>query len=236
MRAGRGPLEPQGSFRGCAALRAEKLSQSGRAESLLLRNRARRFVSRCSSCVWHSQTISTRQPARRRAAAVRRSRATFASNLCDQKRTRDFGWYDSLQPAWRCQKQPCTNTMTLRRGSTKSGEPGNLRSCSRNRYPSRWTQERTTNSGAVSLERIRLIRSLRSRLLILSATTVTSTAVVGPRRRCQRSLSRATAARHCRPAGTARYGDLQRSSCPGTSECVPPHGRSCSGTAMDRSG
>lgn len=149
------------SFSACPASLAARHSQASLAQPLLPFNRPRLLISCCSSRVWHSHTISTRHPALRRAAAVRRSRATFASNLSDQKRIRDFGQYENLQPAWRCQKQPCTNMMVRYIGRTMSGEPGMSFRCTRNRYPSRWRVDLTISSGRVSVPLIRDMFRLR---------------------------------------------------------------------------
>ena len=58
--------------------------------------------------VSHSQIVITRQPAARSAATVLASLKTFSSNLASQNLTRVFGIVVFAQPAWRCQKQPCT--------------------------------------------------------------------------------------------------------------------------------
>ena len=58
------------------------------------------------------------------ALALRRSLATFFSNLSAQNETRDFGIVALEQDAWRCQKQPWTKTTHFRLGTTISGVPG----------------------------------------------------------------------------------------------------------------
>lgn len=60
-------------------------------------------------------------------------------------------------PGCRCQKHPFTNTMVFHFGRTKSGRPGRLRLCNRNRRPSRCAAFRTNISGTVCLPRTALI-------------------------------------------------------------------------------
>ena len=86
-----------------------------------------------------------------------------------QKFSLDLGHlvYSQFVPC-RCQKHPCTKMILPRLRNTKSGFPGKLRSCSRYRYPIRWTRLLTVISGFVSFDRTRLIRSLRSAVVRVS--------------------------------------------------------------------
>ena len=109
----------------------------------------------------HSQTVITRQPSLRSAAAASWSRSTLRRNFSFQNATRDFGVYANRQRLCRCQKQPCTKITVWCFGRTMSGRPGNWLECNRKRYPARCSVERTIFSGAVSRLRIRDIFQLR---------------------------------------------------------------------------
>ncbi len=65
----------------------------------------------------HSRT--TVQPACVRAASAARSRSTFLASLGDQYHSLFFGWEPWSGQA--CQKQPSTNTATLRAVNAMSG-------------------------------------------------------------------------------------------------------------------
>ena len=99
----------------------------------------------------HSQTVATRQPAWSRSRRLRRSRSVFASNLACQNPWRVDGVVAYGQPACRCQKHPCTRHTAPNRRNTRSGVPGSLRSCRRNRSPRAWTARRRESSGRVFL-------------------------------------------------------------------------------------
>lgn len=103
----------------------------------------------------HSHTTKTRQPSTSRDAFVRRSLATFASNLRVQASTLLFGVLVRRHPSWRCQKHPCTKTTARNRGRTMSGVPAKSRRCSRNRSPSACNPLRSRSSGLVSRPRTR---------------------------------------------------------------------------------
>ena len=87
--------------------------------------RWRRFESFWGFLHWHSQTVTTFQPSFLMALTLRRSLATFFSNLSAQKDTRVFGIVAFEQDTWRCQKHPWTKITLLRSGKTISGVPGN---------------------------------------------------------------------------------------------------------------
>lgn len=111
--------------------------------------------------VSHSQTTTTRHPSIRSPCCTFRSLTTFSSNFLRQKLLWVIGIYVILQPRWRCQKQPCTNTATRYFDNTISGRPSRSRWCKRNRYPIRCSSDRTASSGFVFLPRIPDIISLR---------------------------------------------------------------------------
>lgn len=98
----------------------------------LERNAATRASSRgrLAGAVWHSQTVSTCQPARRNAWAVRLSRAAFRLSFASQYRRREVGIRHRPQLCM-CQKQPLTLMIFRRRGNTRSGVPGSERTWSR---------------------------------------------------------------------------------------------------------
>jgi hypothetical protein len=78
----------------------------------------------------------------------------FLSNFATQKSVLLFGVVATLQPLCRCQKQPCTKTTVLCRGSTRSGLPGRSGRCSRYRSPLACRSLRSTISGLVFRPRI----------------------------------------------------------------------------------
>jgi hypothetical protein len=88
------------------------------------------------------------------------SRNVLDSNLFNQNVALLDGVVENLHRAWRCQKQPCTNTAVLYFASTMSGRPGNF-ACSLNRSPARCNALRTYSSGLVSFPRIPDIIRLR---------------------------------------------------------------------------
>lgn len=73
------------------------------------------------------------QPSACKASMDTASLVRFPSSLVRQKSGLEPGTFASLHPAWKCQKQPCTNTTTRCLGSTRSGEPGRSLQCSLNR-------------------------------------------------------------------------------------------------------
>jgi len=124
--------------------------------------RMRPRIADAASCgsACSSQTRTTVQPAAASAASFRQSRAWLYAILWDQYSAFARG-ADCLhsQP---CQKQPSTNTPTCSRGKTMSAvqrRPGTGRTCLRRRGPRRWSADRSTRSGVVSVERFALIRA-----------------------------------------------------------------------------
>lgn len=81
-------------------------------------------------CNVHSLTRTTVQPARRNLLVTRLSRRRFASILSRQNLALLRG--KLLQRGHPCQKQPSTNTATLRPGQAKSGRPSTVQCL---RYP-----------------------------------------------------------------------------------------------------
>ena len=120
----------------------------------------------------HSQTVATRQPACSRSRRLRRSRSVFASNFACQNPWRVDGVVAYGQPACRCQKHPCTMHTAPNRRNTRSGVPGSLRSCRRNRRPRAWTARRRASSGRVfllpipAIMRERVARSTMSAIFV----------------------------------------------------------------------
>ena len=125
----------------------------------------------------HSQTIATRQPAWSRSCRLRRSRSVFASNLARQNSWRVVGVVAYGQPECRCQKQPCTRHTAPNRRNTRSGVPGSLRSCRRNRSPRAWMACRRASSGRVfllpipAIMRERVARSTMSAIFVPARPT-----------------------------------------------------------------
>jgi len=138
----------------------------------VLDGRERKDTSRtlsCSpSCNWHSQTTSTSHPNRRRRIRWLRSRSTFRRSLACQKALLLAGIDRPFLQECLCQKHPCTRRAFFFAGNTKSGQPGKLRRCKRNRNPSECSSLRTTSSGVVFLARTRRIISERSAVVNLS--------------------------------------------------------------------
>jgi hypothetical protein len=104
---------------------------------------------RCS----HSRT--TVQPAWVRASSAARSRSTFFASLGDQYQSLFLGCEPCSGQA--CQKQPSTNTATLRlvnamSGRTRRSGRSSLKSF-RYRYPRAWSAARSASSGLVSRRR-----------------------------------------------------------------------------------
>lgn len=145
-----------------SAQRNDRLLTCCRESSGERKNFCKRFRSVSASEVSHSHTTRTFHPRRRRAAAVFRSRATLASNFDCQNRWRVLGVVERPHPACRCQKQPCTSTIFLSRGKTRSGVPGRSRRWRRKRYPNACESRRTNRSGFVFFPRTRAIRAERS--------------------------------------------------------------------------
>src|SRR6202034_4050054 len=102
----------------------------------------------------HSRT--TVQPAWTRASSAARSRSTFLASLGDQYHSLLLG----LEPCsgQACQKQPSTNTATLRRVNATSGRTRRSGRASpkslRYRYPSACSAARSASSGLVSVRRL----------------------------------------------------------------------------------
>lgn len=142
-----------------------RLAESARAETM----RQKRRSSASSLRVSHSQITSTRQPIERSDSATRRSRSMLDENLLCQNVGRVAGVVANRQPAWRCQKQPCTNTKVFRAGKTMSGRPGSLRSCTRNRRPAACMYRLTACSGRVSRGPIPAI--IRDRVVVSTTST-----------------------------------------------------------------
>lgn len=95
----------------------------------------------------HSQIVMTRQPASASRSSFEASRVTFDANLAAQNSGRVAGVVAILQPGCRCQKQPWMKTAARYLGSTMSGRPGRLRTCTLNRSPVAWRYRRTSISG-----------------------------------------------------------------------------------------
>ncbi len=130
----------------------------------------------------HSQTVATRQPAWSRSWRFRRSRSMFASNLALQNSWRVIGVVAYGQPTCWCQKQPCTRHTALNRRNTRSGVPGSLRSCRRNRSPRAWMARRRETSGRVFLLPIPAIMRERVARSTMSAIVVAARPWEGHRR------------------------------------------------------
>ena len=120
----------------------------------------------------HSQTVATRQPAWSRSWWFRRSRSMFASNFARQNSWRVVGVDAYGQSACRCQKQPCTRHTAPNRRNTRSGVPGSLPSCRRNRSPRAWMARRRATSGRVFLLPIPAIMRERVARSTMSAIAV----------------------------------------------------------------
>lgn len=106
----------------------------------------------CSSLASHSQIRLTFQPRDSSARRFWASRSTFRRNFSSQKATFDFGMEAFRHSGCLCQKQPSTNTASLRRGITRSGVPGKSRRWMRKRSPIECAVRRTIISGLVSLD------------------------------------------------------------------------------------
>ena len=130
----------------------------------------------------HSQTVATRQPAWNRSRRLRRSRSVFSSNLARQNPRRVDGVVAYGQPACRCQKHPCTRHTAPNRRNTRSGVPGSLRSCRRNRSPRAWMARRRASSGRVFLLPIPAIMRERVARSTMSAIVVPAPPAEGHRR------------------------------------------------------
>ncbi len=120
----------------------------------------------------HSQTVATRQPDWSRSRWLRRSRSVFSSNLACQNSRRVVGVVVYGQPAWRCQKQPCTKHTARNLLNTRSGVPGSRRSCRRYRSPQACTARRRSSSGRVFLLPIPAIMRERVARSTMSAIVV----------------------------------------------------------------
>lgn len=137
----------------------------GRGErSFQLRNFESRDVRRWRRAdrVWHSQIVSTDQPARRSSDRTFRSRNRFRSNLVIQYFRFDEGIERPPSHECRCQKHPCTKMTFLLLANTRSGLPGSPAWWRRKRNPSPCTIRRTVSSGDVSVARTDAIVRLRS--------------------------------------------------------------------------
>ena len=139
----------------------------------------------------HSQTVATRQPACSRSWRFGRSRSMFASNLACQNSRRVLGVVAYGQPECRCQKQPCTRHTARNRRNTRSGVPGSLRSCRRNRRPRAWMARLRASSGRVFLLPIPAI--MRERV---ARPTMSAIVVAG---RSSEGTARQQATREVRP-------------------------------------
>jgi hypothetical protein len=134
--------------------------------------------ARCSS---HSHIRALRHPACRSLRATVLSRATLLSNFRIQKFSRLFGVYANLQPEWRCQKHPSTNTAIFSRGNTKSGLP-NTREL-RRQPVIRYSRNREISRNSVSRFPRARIRDITCDLFSrvkTSATMFSRSALVSP--------------------------------------------------------
>jgi hypothetical protein len=109
------------------------------------------------SRVWHSHNTSTRYPASRNRASLRRSRFLFPSSFSVQYGAFDFGFDASAHLPCECQKHPCTKIAHRRALLARSGLPGNVVTCVRKRRPRAWTAARVRSSGRVFFDRMRAI-------------------------------------------------------------------------------
>ena len=127
----------------------------------------------------HSQISNTLQRSACSETKCCWSRLLVRSNLGFQYSRLDFGKPPIGQcgSGCQCQKQPLINITALWRGSTKSGMPGKWRLWRRNRYPRRWTIERTASSGFIPRERMRDMHHERSSGVRLSMSASTHDAL-----------------------------------------------------------
>jgi hypothetical protein len=142
-------------------------------------------VRRAFDLTPHSQTVTTCHPNRRSFISLAASRAMFTSIFFFQKARRVFGMRNFGQCSWPCQKQPWTKTTVRYFGSTMSGRPGRDRffgPFTVNRYPSRWSIERTASSGFVSRLRMRDITRERFSGVKISAIGGDDRAIFDPRK------------------------------------------------------
>ena len=116
----------------------------------------------------HSQIVLTLQPNRRSLRSFSMSRALLPSSFGSQKPLLVCGT-PLLGQRCRCQKHPLTCKAMEYFGSTMSGHPGRLLTCSRNRKPIAWSAWRTMISGRVSFERMLAMIADRCSGVILSA-------------------------------------------------------------------
>ena len=116
----------------------------------------------------HSQIVLTLQPNRRSLRSFSMSRALLPSSFGSQKPLLVCGT-PLLGQRCRCQKHPLTCKAMEYFGSTMSGHPGRLLTCSRNRKPIAWRAWRTVISGRVSFERMLAMIADRCSGVILSA-------------------------------------------------------------------
>lgn len=130
------------------------------SEAFTHRARRRRSLSSFFSSQLH--TVTTRQPCAVSSLRTLRSRAQLRRNFSSQNSVRVAGIVAPRQPLWRCQKQPCTKTTVRCLGNTTSGFPTILRPVfSRKRKPNECNIRRTSTSGFVPEERMRLMFQLR---------------------------------------------------------------------------
>ncbi len=149
------PAHPPQAWRrhhsSCAVPHGSSMSRSARRnrtrgvlQARVDRARMRSAATSGSTC---SQTVITRHPLRRSAAAFRRSLALLRAIFSRHHLLLCLGsvWCHG-QP---CQKQPWTNTAVLRFGSTMSGRPGRSGAWVSTRNPRRLRASTSNTSGLV---------------------------------------------------------------------------------------
>ena len=172
--------------------------------------------SRPSSALSCSQTLTTTHPSARSACVLCLSRSTVRCSFGPQ-----YEPFTSGCLPWtghECQKQPSTKTATRRLVKTMSGRTRHSarsrRRSHRNRYPSRWSLERSASSGIVS--RRRIARMLRDRPSVGDCDPGTSLPPL--------TMSNATATATGKPSSWGRrYGAAE------TAPRTPPLMTSCAG-------
>jgi len=109
----------------------------------------------------HSHNSITVHPSFRSSRIVVRSRLRFDLIFGSQYPSLDLG-RDPSEQVCPCQKHPWTSTIFRCLGSTISGLPGKVLTCTRKRYPSACSKDRIAISGLVFFDLIRDISAERS--------------------------------------------------------------------------
>lgn len=148
-RAGTAAFRASGGLRGTADRGARARAFEKKSVTALL--------NLSLSRVWHSHNTSTRYPAARKRASLRRSRFLFPRSFSVQYGAFDFGFDASAHLPCECQKHPCTKIAHLPALLARSGLPGNVVTCVRKRRPRAWTAARVRSSGHVFFDLMRAI-------------------------------------------------------------------------------